>query len=95
MGITSIMCDDCGRATSDFSEDYDRIVRCRMCDLKARSLHARTAYNDKKRWLEATHLAELAELKDQYEKLEAEIKAFSEFGRAVSDPTSVSGERAP
>ena len=70
MPVTQIVCDACGKTTSDFAQDYDGYY-CTACKAKKDIEEARADYESKKRWLVETHLNELARLKQKLDELES------------------------
>lgn len=58
---------------NDVFQDYDHEYYCEKCYLKKKLIDATQEYNEKKQWLENTHLKHLEKLRKKMDVLKTEI----------------------
>jgi hypothetical protein len=80
MGVLQAKCDGCGAVLtgSEISKDYDEIYRCRLCRLENEIHELNDQLEDKKKWLEETHLKDVREMETKLEGLRKELAGMKD-----------------
>ena len=78
LAILTAKCDRCGKKIkgSEIYSDHDGADHCEECHYKVKLEDLIEEYEEKKRWLEKTHLKQLAEMEKKIAELQAKVDLF-------------------